>query len=206
MTTAAVSAPESGDSRRRRRHAQQPRHDWGRALKAIRELIRDKENTAEVFALFRALNGNSSARGFMRLCETDEGGRIAYERPELWKRQLDKAWVASFPPGSVGAAYRAYLDTNHFTEQAFLEENHKGLSQADWDPEHPYAWYERRIRDAHDVWHVLLGYDRDHLGEICLLNFAYQETHGIGRAFLVAAAWLRAHGPAAGEARKAIAE
>ncbi len=205
MTSTTAGASDVVFHRPRVR-AQRPRRDWSRALQAIRALIVDKENTAEVFALFRALNGNSSFHGYTRLLETDEGGRLAYERVELCKRLEDPEWTKTFPPGSVGDAYLNYLCAHQFTPQALEEESHKGLSEEEWDPKHPYAWYERRIRDVHDIWHVLLGYDRDHLGEICLLAFAYQEAHGLGRGFLVFAAWLRAHGPAAGQARKSIAE
>ena len=33
--------------------------------------------------------------------------------------------------------------------------------------------YGKRIRDQHDLWHVLTGYGRDTLGEVCLLWFTY---------------------------------
>lgn len=58
----------------------------------------------------------------------------------------------------------------------------------------------------HDIWHILTGYGRDALGEMCLVAFSYQETHAMGWALIAAGGFLRAHGPAAGKARKAMIE
>lgn len=48
--------------------------------------------------------------------------------------------------------------------------------------------YRDRLRDMHDLWHVVTGYGREALGEICLLAFAFAQTgqRGFG---LVAATW-----------------
>ena len=95
----------------------------------------------------RALNGQAYVRGFARLLETSEGGRIAYERVELADRLADPAFMASFPAGSVGAAYRDFVTREHLSAQGLIDESHKGLSDEEFDPRHPYAWYSRRIRD-----------------------------------------------------------
>jgi ubiquinone biosynthesis protein COQ4 len=50
--------------------------------------------------------------------------------------------------------------------------------------EHPHAWYARRIRDLHDVWHVLTGYDTDALGEACIVAFSYAQTRQLGFAVI----------------------
>jgi ubiquinone biosynthesis protein COQ4 len=41
---------------------------------------------------------------------------------------------------------------------------------------------------------------------MCLLAFTFQETHGLGLAFVASGGFLRAHGPAASQARKALLE
>src|SRR5262249_32144056 len=40
--------------------------------------------------------------------------------------------------------------------------------------------YRERMRDAHDLTHVLTGYGRDPLGEVCLLAFMYAHTRNLG--------------------------
>ena len=183
-----------------------PRYDWPRAFEALRRLFKNKEDTAQVFEIMFALNGRAYAEDYARLLETADGGRIAYERVEFSDRLLDTAWVGSFPPGSVGAAYRDFLAANDFSEEGMLEESHKGVPGPELDRRHPYAWWFRRIRDLHDVWHVLTGYGRDALGEMCLAAFSYQEVRGPGWALIVSGGFLRCHGPAAGQARRAMLE
>src|SRR5581483_8371870 len=81
-----------------------PKTDWLHALRSLRRLLADKEDTAQVFEIMRALNGASTAKGYQRLLTTREGGRLAYERQEFAPRLMDDAWLDSFAPGTVGAA------------------------------------------------------------------------------------------------------
>jgi ubiquinone biosynthesis protein COQ4 len=180
--------------------------NWTKALDAMRRLAANKEDTAQVYAIMHALNGNAYEVGYVRLLSVPEGGRIAYERVELAEKLMDEAFRATFPPGSVGAAYVEFLRTEHISVQGLIDESHKGIPPAELDQQHPYVWFFRRFRDIHDLLHVLTGYGRDWLGEVCLLAFSYQETHDLGRAVMAVGSYLRARGPSAPQARKAIRE
>jgi ubiquinone biosynthesis protein COQ4 len=166
-----------------------PRLDWGRALRAVGRLLADKEDTVQVFEIMRALNGASTARGYRRLLATAEGGRIAYERQEFARRLMDDAWLDRLPAGSLGAAYRRFTRSEQLSAEGLAEVSRVGATQVD-EP-HPYAWFGRRTRDVHDLWHVLTGYGRDGLGEACLVAFSYAQTRGLGWAFLATFAALR---------------
>lgn len=194
-----TSRPVSLRGHRRRR-------DWPAAFAALRRLRANKEDTGQVYAVMHALSGNAYELDYIRLLETPDGGRIAYERVELAERLLDPAWRASFPPGSVGAAYVDFLDRENLSTQGLIDESHKGVPPAELDQHHPYVWFFRRMRDLHDIWHVLTGYGRETLGERCLLAFSFQETHDLGRAIMAAAGIAQAHGPYAHKARAAIRE
>ena len=54
-------------------------------------------------------------------------------------------------------------------------------------PDESIAKYGKRLRDQHDLWHVVTGYGRDELGELCLLGFTYAQTknRGVGLIVLV---------------------
>jgi ubiquinone biosynthesis protein COQ4 len=188
------------------RHARHRTRDWGKAFRAFRQLMVDKEDTAQVFAITHALDGDACKVDYIRLLSMPDGGRIAYERVELANKLMDDAYRASFPPHSVGAAYVNFLETEHFSVAGMIDESHKGIPPEELDEVHPYAWFFRRVRDVHDIFHVLTGYGRDALGEMCLLAFTFQETHGLGLAFIAGGGFLRAHGPAATRARKALLE
>ena len=47
-------------------------------------------------------------------------------------------------------------------------------------------------RDTHDIWHILTGYHRDGLGELCLVAFSYAQTKSLGWAFIAVGGALRA--------------
>jgi ubiquinone biosynthesis protein COQ4 len=167
-----------------------PRLDWAHALRSLRRLLNDKEDTGQVFEIMRALNGSSTAKGYLRLLETQQGGRIAYERPEFAHRLMDDAWLDSLPAGSVGAAYRHFIRSEQISAGGLIDISRQGAPAV--DEQHPYAWMGRRTRDVHDIWHILSGYHRDGLGEACLVAFSYAQTRGLGWALIGAGAAWRA--------------
>ncbi|HKR88746.1 MAG TPA: Coq4 family protein [Phenylobacterium sp.] len=165
------------------------RLEWGRALAALRKLLADGEDTAQVFEIMRALNGKANVRNYQRLLTTREGGRIAYEHVELADLLMDDAWLDALPDGSVGAAYREFMRAERLSAEGLAAVSRQRLAQI--EQAHPYAWFGRRTRDIHDVWHVLTGYGRDRLGEACLVAFSYAQTRGPGWALIALGAVLR---------------
>jgi len=167
------------------------RKDWRGAFAALGRLLSNPNDTTQVFRIMRALNAGTPKAGYERLLRSAEGGRIAYQRVELAERLSDPAYVARFPAGSVGAAYAGFLG-----ETGYSADGLAAVSQADdagRAAEHPYAWFARRTRDAHDIWHILTGYRaNDPLGEACLVAFSYPQTGGLGWAFLAVGSGLKA--------------
>jgi ubiquinone biosynthesis protein COQ4 len=157
-----------------------------RALRAVRRLLADKEDTAQVFEIMRALSGKAIPNGYRRLLSTPEGGRIAYERDEFAERLSDPAWLEQFGPGTVGAAYRDFIAPRGLSAAGLAEESRK-VREGDVDAAHPLAWYARRMRDVHDVWHVLTGYGTDALGEVCVVAFSHAQTRSLGFAVIALA-------------------
>lgn len=183
-----------------------PKRDVGRALRALFALFRDKEDTQQVFEIMRALNGDAGRKAYARLLATPEGGRIAYERLELAPKLMDAAWLDAFPAGSVGAAYRDFIRSENLSADGLAAESRKGVAEGAVEARHPYAWFGRRMRDTHDIWHILTGYGRDALGEACLVAFSYQQTKGLGWALIAFGALTRAKGRAGKPYRAAIRE
>lgn len=165
-----------------------PRRNWPAALGALRRLMANKHDTEQVFIITTALNADEDARSYQRLLRTVGGGLIAYKRVELAEKLMDRAWLSTFAPGTVGAAYRAHVESTGYSAQGLAEISQAGFG----DPEalHPYAWAGRRARDIHDLWHVLTGYKADeHLGEVALVAFSFAQLGGWGWAAIAIAAW-----------------
>jgi ubiquinone biosynthesis protein COQ4 len=152
------------------------------AFRAFQKLIRNKEDTAQVFEIMRALSGRSVSRGYNRMLRSVEGGRQAFLAEELATKLDDPVWLARFGPGTVGAAYRDFREARGFTADGLADAEREVIPFV--DAEHPIVWYSRRLRDVHDIWHVLTGYGTDALGEACVVSFSYGQTRNLGFAFI----------------------
>src|ERR1700712_884330 len=97
------------------------RRDWRTAFDAIRKLLANGDDTTQVFRIMRALNVGNAPMNYARFLGTDEGGRMAYERVELAERFSDPAHVARFAAGTVGAAYRSFLETTGYSADGLVE-------------------------------------------------------------------------------------
>lgn len=165
------------------------KRDWRTALGALRKLLSNGDDTTQVFIIMRALNGESTPRNYHRLLKSPRGARQAYQRVELADRLSEEAFVQSFQPGTVGAAYRDWLRETGYTATGLAEISN--LDKVD-RIEHPYAWFGRRNRDVHDIWHVLTGYKADEtMGEAALVAFSYAQTRGLGWALIAVGAALK---------------
>jgi ubiquinone biosynthesis protein COQ4 len=130
------------------------KRDWRTAFSAIRKLLNNGDDTTQVFLIMRALNVGNAPLNYARFIATAEGGRMAYERVELARTLSDPAYVAQFAPGTVGAVYRDFLAKTGYSADGLVEVS-RVISEDDML--HPYAWFGRRVRDTHDIWHVLNG-------------------------------------------------
>lgn len=166
------------------------RRDWKTAWRALRTLLSNGDDTTQVFVIMRALNAGNGKRNFQRLVRSFEGGEMAYAQIELADTLSDPAYIASFKPGTVGAAYRDFLAATGYTAMGLAEVSN--LDKAEVPMRHPYAWFGRRIRDTHDIWHTLTGYKADEtLGEACLVAFSYAQVGGLGWAFIAVGASIK---------------
>ena len=155
------------------------------AARAIGKLLNDKEDTKAVFEIMRALSGATISKGYKKLLGSVEGGRIALKGQELQPLLDDHETMAKLPTGSVGRAYLDFVQGRKISAEGLAEESRKTGNEI--DAPHPYAWYARRMRDVHDLWHVLSGYETDALGEVCVVAFSYAQTKSAGFALIAAA-------------------
>lgn len=165
------------------------RRDWRTAFDAIRKLLANGDDTTQVFRIMRALNVGATPKSYARFIATEEGGRMAYERIELAQVLSQPGFARQFAPGTVGAAYNHFLESTGYSADGLAEVSKINREE---DMPHPYAWFGRRVRDTHDIWHVMTGYKADEsLGEAALVAFSYAQVGGLGWAFIGGAAALK---------------
>ena len=86
-------------------------------------------------------------------------------------------------PNTVAAHYMAFMKREGLSAAGLVAESHKWLP-ADARPQDLTEWYFGRLRDTHDLFHVLTGYGRDALGEVSLLGFSCEQNHNTGILFI----------------------
>jgi ubiquinone biosynthesis protein COQ4 len=86
-------------------------------------------------------------------------------------------------PDSVGRAYIDFMKREGLSAAGLVAEseiNREGGKRFDDD----LTWFGERLRDTHDMYHVLSGYGRDGLGEAALLAFTHGQQPGRGVIFI----------------------
>jgi ubiquinone biosynthesis protein COQ4 len=163
-----------------------PQFKPGVAIDAIRNLIRNKEDTAQVFRLLVALRGKSFARNFKRFQASPVGARVLANKEDLVDVLSDRPYLESLPEGSVGRAFIAFLDGCGISPQGLNDAAHEaGLKDENLSED--LVRYAGRLRVQHDLWHIIGGYGCDGFGEVCNLAFSYPHSKNIGMMILAIA-------------------
>lgn len=153
------------------------------AWRAMQELLKDKEDTAQVFRITQALGGGELPKNFKRFKETQAGEAILAEKRSLLKTLADRETLATLPEGSLGRAYLDFVQTEDISAEGLIAASEEGGRQTLQDDGE--ILYSERTRDMHDLWHVVTGYGRDGLGELSLLAFSYAQVRNLGIGFIV---------------------
>ena len=154
-----------------------------KAWRHMQKLIADKEDTEQVFHIIEALNGGSMRKDLLRFMESENRPRLLAQRAFLPDILDDHAPLKALPKGTVGRTYVEFMEREGLTAHGLVEEslsNRAAHEQYDDD----LLWYANRLRDTHDMYHVLTGYGRDALGEDALLGYTHSQHGGLGVSFI----------------------
>jgi ubiquinone biosynthesis protein COQ4 len=151
------------------------------AVQALRKLIQDPSRTEEVFIIMRALSGNAVQDGAARFARTAVGRRVLTEQADILAQLTDRAALRRLPEDSLGRHYAAFADAAGITPEGLVEASN--AVQAEYAALSPdEALYARRLRDTHDLWHVVAGFSTHTFGEVCVVAFSYGQTRNLGFA------------------------
>ncbi len=139
------------------------------AARAIGILVRDPNRLDQVLVMAQAVNAKMVERAVLRLEAEAEGRALLAAQPRIDRAHTDFDALRKLPDGTLGREYVRFLDDNGIGPEPF-----EAL------PDHidPRAAYVMlRMRQTHDLWHVLTGYAPDVRGEILLQAFTYAQVH-----------------------------
>jgi len=152
------------------------------AVRAVRRLLANPDDTSQVFAIFRAMRGKSGLRAFRRFALSPNGAQVIRERRRLLDTLSDRVHLKALPQDSLGRAYFEFMEQEQLSADGLVQASQRWET----DPVPPdFELYRERMRDAHDLTHVLTGYGRDPLGEVCLLAFMHAHARNPGMALIV---------------------
>ena len=191
---------------------QQTAHDrstklrWGDALDAIKRSMADPDDTAQVIRFIGAVAGKSPNYMMNRFIEGPLGGEILERDRSLLDVLMDRAPLFELPEGTLGRTYAEWTKREQISA-AGLKAESEAAASGEPEDQGPYTVLGTRLRDMHDLMHVVTGYGRDLVGEVGLLTFTYSQTRHRGVGLIVLIGYLRSFfvrdGVSPGDSREA---
>jgi ubiquinone biosynthesis protein COQ4 len=160
-----------------------PLKAWGH----FRKLVSDKEDTAQVFHITEALKTRRTHDQACAFIASPDGQRFLAEETDIPAMLDDHARWGDCGPDTVAARYIAFMKREGLSAAGLVAESEKFMP-LEQQPQDQIAWYYHRLRDTHDLFHILTGYGRDALGEASLLGFTYEQNYNRGVWFIAYAA------------------
>lgn len=176
-----------------------PLERWTRALTALRKVIANPDDTGQVLVFTSLANSGRSTAARIRRFFADPAARRLYdEHRAIDSRTIDLDALAALPAGTLGHAYAMFLRSRGLTPEVF-----DGAPRGVTDPQLSYVM--QRLRQTHDLWHVVTGCETDPAGEIALQAFTYAQIGAPGNALLTLAGVWRGARQRPGLVRDVIA-
>lgn len=157
------------------------------AARALRKLFANPDETEHVFEIIDALQGPTLFWTRARLASTPEGRSLLDTKPSMLPLLCDRDWLRTLPDGSLGRAYLAFVDAEGITADGLVEASKRERANENDELD----WIRNWLRDTHDLWHTVLGYQGDLIGEAALLAFTHANTKNIGVGVIAAMAWFK---------------
>ena len=161
------------------------KHNWKNVFKALVIIFNNPNDTKQFFIIMRTLNNPAYMKAYLRFNDNE----IAKTKPELADILSDENLLDTMPPDSVGAKYKQFIKRYKFSARDLEKTSQLVMPEiSNFETIH---WLQRRDRDAHDILHILTGYDRSAFGEICVQNFAYGQLKATGQMLFVLTAFIK---------------
>ena len=154
--------------------------DFFQTLKGAIVLFRDPTHTESVYDIEDGLSKTKATEQAIAYVKSDpEVAQIISDR--YLAPAPDIAALLNYPPESLGAIYAHYI-----TEAGFDPSFYRKIEIID---DVSYVLY--RLRQTHDIWHIVTGSTTDVVGELALKAFEIPQTRRTMSVVLLAGGILR---------------
>lgn len=141
---------------------------WPRIGKGLRALRRLRDNPDDTELALRAallLNTGALARTLVKFESSEEGREVLATRPALDHQHVDLDALEALPSHTLGHAYATFLKSRGLTLEVFVPPREIRDERK--------RYVGQRLRQTHDLGHVMTGYNTDVAGEIELQAFTF---------------------------------
>lgn len=142
---------------------------------ALGKLLSDPGDTSQAFLVGLATNAHRFPRFLARFVASEDGARLLREQPCIDSQHVDYDALRALPATTLGGAYARFLDEQGLDPDIF---------QAPPGIPSMIAYISKRVRQSHDLWHVVTGYDTDVRSELALQAFTWRVTGMPGSAMI----------------------
>nr|MDQ3297707.1 ubiquinone biosynthesis protein COQ4 [Myxococcota bacterium] len=181
---AARAIPHSSSAASVDVHLMSAPRRWRRALQALAKVMADPTQTDQVLVFAVHANAGSMQRRIARFRSDPAGRRLIAERRTIDSRTIDLEALAALPADTLGHAYATFLRSRGLTPAVF-DDAPPEVS----DPTMGYV--VQRLRQTHDLWHVVTGHDTDAGSEVALQAFTYAQLRAPSALILALFGTLR---------------
>ena len=161
-----------------------PVERWRIALTALAKVVRDPERTEQVLVFSTYANAGSMPARLDLFFDDPNGRKLYTEHRAIDSKTIDLDALAALPEGTLGHAYAHFLRSRGLTPDVF-----DGQPEGIADPRAAYVI--QRMRQTHDLWHVVTGNDTDPRGEVALQAFTFAQVRAPSTLILSAVGTLR---------------
>jgi len=91
------------------------------AYRAVRALMRNREDTRQVFLLIDALRGKTTLRQLARFRATEFGRAALADHRRLFDRLEDRETLKALPAGTLGGAYYEFMASENLSAEGLVK-------------------------------------------------------------------------------------
>jgi ubiquinone biosynthesis protein COQ4 len=157
---------------------------WRLAVRALATIVANPDRTDQVLEFMKLVNAGTTHDRLDRFYGDPRGQRLWDERRAIDSHTVDLAALAALPEGTLGHAYATFLTSHGLTPDVF-DGSPPGIRDA------RVAYVIQRMRQTHDLWHVVTGCETDPAGEVALQAFTFAQVRAPGSLILATVGTLR---------------
>lgn len=157
---------------------------WRIAVRALSRVLKNPVETDQVLVFSTYANAGTNSERLETFFNDPRGMRLFSEQRAIDSHTIDLDALYALPSGTLGHAYASFMKRHGLTPDVF-----DGSPEDIHDPRRAYVI--QRMRQTHDLWHVVTNAETDPAGEVALQAFTWAQVGAPSAGILAALGMLK---------------